>query len=1147
MFLYRFSYYECITNNKYVYSSRRLDVGVLYHCQFQDFRAYPATSSAMEEKSELLHCRQVKGITYGSEVIACACRDGFFLFADEHEELHTFDSATLQNVWLPARDKKIRGTIVALDFSPSRRYGAVSFTDGSIQVYDLEHNKLGKVVTKAHGSFATSILFVDDNMFVAGDGNTLYGYRFISALGFLSTIRELVIAQFQSPIRKVSAPPVYRYVAGANRGARCVASSFTEKIAVCTQKGVAYVKITPEFKISLLSQFEHPMATATFSIVNADLCLMAIGKKNSLQVYTINTKQECQEVFSAEVEIDPVHIAFMSETVVMAFDEDFEGVIVSLADKTNVRIKSPYGSGCFAKGTHEFFVFQMPKLWMLALQSFRNKMEELREKGDLETAISFCRKALEGDTQATIGLPVNQAQKALVIERSLSDMLTDNGAKQLTEEGADPSAVASWLVKLNIELNMQDWLVNDGVALFENHGCAKALFAEILKEDPKAQLFDYSPAFVEKLLACEPDFPVHDFIMALPGRVAPVSVLLQWGLKEGDGDFMADVYFEKVRSIVDGLAILANADKLPRICHIMMEEKEKLNLSIKWLFSVVEGRFPIVVKLIGMEDRGLVTELFTLIQDHILETKKPFKIDDYANAMVCAITDAGLALDDPLEKKIEQLILDHNIGVHGSALIDLLDKIFTHTVTEPDNREQLLIQMFTFGVPLEFEERLLPLCDSHGFQRAKYQIRHDTRNFEDAVKEMLADENINIMETLISLTRKEPEALPSLEKAIIKHATVLALKDAAGLAAFCAEFLGEDVMKVINEIQEETVQSHFIHKVVKLPEYATLQLPDEISVSFGTFMCQHYPTDVRHYVMHRENLMRQLLPACEKYDIFDGCAIIYNYLTDCDKVRLCMVRFIETQLVLYIQGKIELDMASTTNFISNFVEAYLRDRASYDDTERFARDMVRAYILPLYALEVSECPENKMEEVCESLRRLCGVVENVITFPKLLEMLIVDYQELKFGTLKAAILSIMNDYDYDVDQNLTMSLLYHEDEVNAHSSYVESLVHGIAYNDTHCSACHGSLFGVGSAIQTFSCGHVFHCDPACLPKDVCPICHPVEKLNEDVASPIQSVDAAAGRIQLMKFDKLASRAAIPMDIEDQRMAITIAPNCAFPI
>lgn len=1103
----------------------------------------------MNEGSELLHCRQVKGITYGSEVIACSCKDGFFLYADEHDEIHTFDSQTLTNMWLPARDKKIRGTVVALDFSPSRHWAAISYTDGSIQVYDLEHNKVDKVVTKPHASFATSILFVDDSLFVAGDGNTLYGYRFSHTLGFLTTIREVVIAQFQSGIRRVSAPPVYRFVSGANRGARCVAPEFAEKIAVCTQKGVAYVKITPEFKLASLMQFEHPMATATFSIVNPDLCLMAIGKKGMVQVYTIDPQQKCQEVFSAEVEINPVHIAFMSETVVMAFDEDFEGVIISLAEKTNVRIKSPYGSGCFAKGTHEFYVFQMPRLWMLALQSFRNKMEELREKGDLETAISFCKKALEGDTQATIGLPVNQAQKALVIERSLSDMLVDRGNLRLSEEGANPKEIAEWLVTLNKELNMQDWLVNEGVSLFERHNCAKALFAEIIKEDPTAQMFDYGPQFVEKLLDSDPDFPVNDFIMALPGRVAPVSVLLKWGLRQNDGDFMADVYFLKVKSIVDGLTILANANKFDRVCEVIMQESEKLEMSIKWLFSIVDGRFPTVVKVLEMENRQTVMELFSLIQEHILGTSQPFEISDYANAMVCAITDAGLKLDDPLEKKIEQLIIEQNIGVKGTALVDLLDKIFTHEITQPDNREQLLIQMFTFGVPLPFEERLLPLCDSHGFQKAKYQIRHDTKNFTDAIKEFLEEDRSDIMDILHRLAEKEPEALPSIEKAIVRHATVLALKDASGLADFCADFLGDGVMNIINEIQEETIQSYFVHKIVKRPEYATLKLPDAISISFGTFMCQHYPTDVRHYVMHRESLMRELLPACEKYDIFDGCAIIYNYLADGDKVRDCMRKFIETQLTLYAQGKVELDMASTTNFISKFVESYLRERAAYEDTSRFAKEMIKAYILPLYALEVSGTPEKKQKLLCESFRRLCSVVENVIHFPELLEMLVVEYQELKFGTLKAAILSIMNDYDYDVDQNLTMSLLYHEDEVTAHSSYVESLVHGIAYNDTRCSACHGSLFGVPASIQTFSCGHVFHSQPSCLPKDICPICHPIEKIDEGDLPPVQTEDAAAGRIQLMLFDKklTAAREVVPSDVEFQCMDITIQPNVAFPL
>ena len=336
--------------------------------------------------------------------------------------------------------------------------------------------------------------------------------------------------------------------------------------------------------------------------------------------------------------------------------------------------------------------------------------------------------------------------------------------------------------------------------------------------------------------------------------------------------------------------------------------------------------------------------------------------------------------------------------------------------------------------------------------------------------------------------------------------------------------------------------------LIRRPEYATLKLPEDTSIEFCTFMCQHFPSEVRLFLKNREEIMRQLLPACEKYDIFDGCAIIYNHLTDCDKAHSYMVKFIESQLVLYVQGKVEIDMKSTTQFITDFIESYLRNRTTQSEIYKFAQDMVKSYVLPLYAIETTKCTPIKSQEICDSLRKVCLAVENVIPFPELLEMLVVDYQEFRFGTLKAVIVSIMEDYDYDVDQNLTMSLIYHEDEAHAHSSYIESLVHGITYTSLCCATCHRRLFGVASSIQAFSCGHVFHCNSVCLPKETCPICHPIEKLADDAPLPIRSLGSTASRQQLTHFEQcLETQHATDAPLEEQHDTITLTPIVSFPM
>ena len=1102
----------------------------------------------MSASSGLLRCREVRGLTINSEIIVCAGRDGFFVFADEFGDVHTFDSLTLCHTVLPPKDKRITGSVAAIDFSPSRRFAAVSFIDGSIQVFDLEQNKPGKVVAKPRATFASSLLFLDDTMFLAGDGHNLVAYKFMQALGFLATIREMLVGQFQSEILKLSAPPVYRYVTGANGGSKCLAEGFAQKFAVCTQRGVNYAKITPDFKINTIFQFDYAKATAVFSLVNTDLCLLAIGKRNMMKVVSIDGQQKGEEIWSSEIDFDPAHIAFLNDTMLIALDEGLNGAIVSVTDKTLVKISRPCGFGFFVGGIHEFFVIQSPNIWMLTLQTFQDKMEELCEQDDIEAAVSFAKKALHGTSSATIGLPVNSAQRALVIERCLSDLLVQGVEKQFSQENANPTAIAASLVSLNMDLNMQDWMINDAVEIFEGHKCVQALMQEIIAQDPKGQFFNYTVQFVERLLKARPDFDVTGFVMSLSRRVAPPALLLRYGLDIDNPDFIADVFIMKAKDVVCGLSVLANAGKFTRVCEIIANERNVLGDCIKWLLSKEGEKFPLVTQVMKAVDCTLMLDMFKHIEDHLIVNTTPFTITDYASAMICAITDAGLALGHPMQKRIEELILTRKMKVTGPALVTLLERIFTQEVAEPDHREELLLQIFASGVPLAFEEKLLPLCDIYQFQEAKFKIRHDTKNYEDAVKEMLADPDSDVIGMMRSLAERDPEAIPSIEKGILSNATVLALRDADSLAEFCATFIGPRVIHVINEIKQDTIQCHFIHRVIQRPVYASIELPDDVSINFCTFMCKHYPSEVRNFLVHRENLMRQLLPACEKYDVFDGCAIIYNYLTDLEKVRSYLIRFIESQLVLYVQGKIEIDMNSTTEFITTFVESYLRTRATQDDTHKFAVDMVEAYVLPLYAVEMTQCGSEKSGELCRSLRKLCLAVANVIPFPELLELLVVNYQEFRFGTLKSVILAVMDDYNYDVDQNLTMSLLYHEDEAHAHSSYVEGLVHGLMYKSLCCATCHHRLCGVASSIQLFSCGHAFHHNSICLPKEVCPICHTVEKLNDNIPLPIRPLESAAYRQQLAHFEQSLAPEATSRALDEERCAaITMMPIVTFPL
>ena len=170
-----------------------------------------------------LQVKEIKGISFKNTIKFAICHDEFYLYSDNRDTIYTFDSKTLTNNVLPSPDKKIRGNITTLDFSPSRKYAAAGYTDGAIQVFDLDSNKPYKLLSKASGNSVQCIVFYSDTFLLSGFSNgSFVSYK----IAFIP--RENHISNFSSRPLRLYRPAIYRFVDGNDKSSKVVLPNFVD-------------------------------------------------------------------------------------------------------------------------------------------------------------------------------------------------------------------------------------------------------------------------------------------------------------------------------------------------------------------------------------------------------------------------------------------------------------------------------------------------------------------------------------------------------------------------------------------------------------------------------------------------------------------------------------------------------------------------------------------------------------------------------------------------------------------------------------------------------------------------------------------------------------------------------------------------------
>ena len=105
--------------------------------------------------------------------------------------------------------------------------------------------------------------------------------------------------------------------------------------------------------------------------------------------------------------------------------------------------------------------------------------------------------------------------------------------------------------------------------------------------------------------------------------------------------------------------------------------------------------------------------------------------------------------------------------------------------------------------------------------------------------------------------------------------------------------------------------------------------------------------------------------------------------------------------------------------------------------------------------------------------------------------------EVRFGEAREALLSVINDFTYDIDSENALAQLFTEDEFHAFENYMISNGVGVQIHSDICGGCKKRLVSLNVPIVVFKCGHCFHNDPNCLKSNKCPICENIVSDEKD--------------------------------------------------
>lgn len=1153
----------------------------------------------------------------------------FVYFSDSDFLLHMFNIQTCNISTIDVSVVKNKSNPTAISISPTHTIIAVGFENGSIFLYSTQNQKFSKVKMKMKPTPVVSLSFISDSLLIeANQDKTLTAYTLNTTGNLFSTvckdIRELTI--LSEPALSILSPPVYQFISKSSRP-RCVSKYLSKIFIYKTKNYLAVCELSEQFNVLLELPYED--CCVNFSPPYDDEIHFGIAKTESIEVYKITKRKTIELIFFYQINFVPNFLTFFAPTLFLVFYDDVKGYLFSISkDESVIResVDQAYEinnetlpqKGVLVNNTNHFFLFAERNSYKITMTTFYETMIHFKQSpSNFNEVIDFCKRALSGDYRATLGLPYNYDQKSMRIEESLTPFLNTECESKIIQLNKEQLVeVEKWVIQLSKELNLKNWAINSGVRIFQKYNDLNNFFNEIISIDPDATFFTYTQEFVPLLLDSCKEFhspKINDFILSLPKKVASAKDLIQYARSTNDNWFLSDILIKKLNNFVDAATVLYNSKDrehlallLNKYLHSHATDPPNAIALISWLFAIKQQEenetknysFPHLLFLFEYDDMNLIMEILSKIREFIKIDKKPFGASEYVNSILYTIqTNPTLKTEETVFESMEQLIIENNVQISKDNLPILFSRIFREksVKTESDYREALLIIIINENISREFNEKLLPLCEKFDFRVAKRHIYITNHNYEKAFKELISNAVENPFNFIRQSIRINERNSDEIGQALINLAPDLVkinIEEFLSIMETYFPSLISQIIFMLDSNHDEETKNYYIRYLTRFEDISKLQLSTPILMSFCIFLCKFFPDEVTAFLASQNDSLTDYYKICQKYQIYDGCAVIASKLNDIKSFTTYLCDFFKVKMIIFVDSPNDqidtalVDMKKSFSFVMSSLKQFIKKKSQENEIEELCRSVVDCFVLPFYALQID--PNRKSKEKVEKkgkkvpplpkskkvlppksksgflkepelpprekshststiqivtpvsneehqinpletkskllqkyMKKICRSVSNILTYPVLLSYIVQKFENISIEYTRETFLALLNDSAYDLETTTTLAELFHQDEQHIHNKFILHQLQGIICSSQSmktCGTCKGPLNGINSMIRIFPCGHAFHDDYQCLPKEICPICNPEVTIDQDIKRPIFAIQGNQVQRSLKRFE-----------------------------
>ena len=1086
--------------------------------------------------------REIAGLSFSGEVKLAKFHDDVYIFVTNDEKLITFDIVTLQKITYDPPDKTIKSSITALALSPEHDTIALGFLDGSIQTYEYGNPKPGRVLSKARkGGSILAMQFINQSTLIFFDtSNQIFTYNTQLSVQnlFKSLAKEQPVAALANAGILINIPPIYRNTSSSTPkpSAKCTMPFFQSSFFISTI-GNAILAQYIEDKFIPLTVFNVGGSMADFIAKDEMTLLIAIYANSELNLYSLTYKAEPVLLKTIAIEESCQNLFFINQKMICLMTSDNQYIYIMLEDGSKSTYKAGH-EGLAISSYNSFSVLTDSKIYQYFLPTFQDSFEVCQNSSNLEGAQTLCKKAIDGDVSASLGLPTNPSQRFLVVQQSFMGFF-DQYIREKVAENANSEPYLKKLIDQSIsiseEMHCSEWITTKLLQIYKDEDKLQVYFKHILELDPNAQKFFYTEDFVNDLILQKANKELFAFIEQLPETIAPSALILKFAIDNKEYDLAVDIYFNRIQDIISGLTLLFDVQKYQDICEKYLVKYIQVQNSdadmfhttvnvIKWLFafSKEQTTFPRLLKLVQANQSNKLDILDT-IYAFIKEYQTPFNLDIYFNSLMILYLSlqAKESFKNPIFILTNRILLENDVKLSKQSIQLILKFCFSNIILEPDTREKTLITLMDRHYLDQMMDQLLPMCEGMKFRTAKSEIMVKAKKFDIAIQEMLLDQSTDVYGFINKVIKDDFEnAEGALKTAIENNTALLLLRDPLQFYLLINKIFPDMLIPVIQLIGDRKLQNLFLREVFSSASTCpTAEFSNEILQQYFEFISTYYPQDVLPFLQSKLNLsLTDFTKRCRENRIFDALVYIDEETGNISDFEKDFVDLITESSFRYIDGDILTDNAKQLfDFAIEMLRQYIQKFSKDPSIPNILRESIKSIAISLYM--VKDLPDTKEEGSQQTIKeekrallkdlflKIVNISTKHIEFAELLKFLLEELGEIRFGEAREVLMSVIRDFTYDIDSENALAQLFTEDEYHAFENYMLSNGEGIQLQSAICGGCKKKLLSINSQIVVFKCGHCFHNNPSCLKSDKCPICENIVTA-EDSTPPSRSINIA---------------------------------------